>query len=172
MISLVFKHPFETLGFCARAIEKVLGLHILSMYLSLFTFWLDDKSSFKHPSEALGFCVRMIEWTLESYKLFILSFPSPFLIRWWTSFFQKTQSLQTSIKRKVLGLQPSPSHIHHVCISFHMPCSIFYSHMLCSIFLHCVLISLIYIVRMVKGLINKSHFQVNPSNRNEGQPKG
>jgi hypothetical protein len=37
---------------------------------------------------------------------------------------------------------------------------------------HCMLFVLIYIACMVKGLIKKSHCQVNPSSKNEGQLKG
>ena len=100
MISLVFKHPSKILGFRTRAIEGTLGSHKPSMHLSLFTFSLDGKSSFKYPSETLGFCVRMIQWTLELYQSYILSFPPPFIIWWWTSFLQKTSNVDEGINEK------------------------------------------------------------------------
>ena len=92
MISQIFEHLSEILGFRARVIEGTFGMHKSSTHVSLFMCWFNDKSSFKHPFETFGFHVRMIEWTLESYKLLILSFPSFFIIQWWTSYLQKTQS--------------------------------------------------------------------------------
>ena len=150
MISLVFKHPFEILGFCAKVIEEALGSHKLSMHLSLFIFWFNDKSSFKYPSETLGFRVRMIKWTLEAYKLFILSFLSFFInpMRNLVSLRDsKSLTLDKGIKeKKVLGLQP---HFVPILLAYLFVCyvSCFHSFICCVPCFSVVCYSLWYILR-------------------------